>query len=52
MTDDHLIGRVLELQSQRITRLQQSIDKLTAETKANGDSIDRLRRTMREGDTK
>lgn len=47
MTDTNLVGRVLELQSQRITRLQQAIDKLTTEIQANGDALDRLHQTIK-----
>lgn len=50
MTDTNLVGRVLELQSQRITRLQQAIDKLTTEIQANGDTLERIHRTLNDGD--
>lgn len=52
MTDTNLVGRVLELQSQRITRLQQAIDKLTTEIQANGDTLERIHRTLNEGGAK
>lgn len=50
MTDTNLVGRVLELQSQRITRLQQAIDKLTTEIQANTDTLERIHRTLNDGD--
>lgn len=48
MTDDHLIGNVLQLQTRRLTELRNRVDELTAQVKANGDSIDRLRTHMKE----
>ena len=46
MTDTNLIGRVLELQAQRITRLQQTLDKVTAQLDAQADTLERLHRSL------
>lgn len=48
MTDDNIVGNVLQLQTRRLTELRNRVDELTAQVKANGDSIDQLRTHMKE----
>lgn len=51
MTDERLIGEVLALQSKRLTEMRNLVDELTARVKANGDTLDRLHRSIKDGDT-
>ena len=50
MNDDRLVGSVLQLQAQRITELRNLVDKLEAQAKANGDTLERIHRTLNDGD--
>lgn len=52
MTDEQLIREVLALQSKRLTELRNLVDELTAKVQANGDTLDRLHKTIRDGDDK
>lgn len=45
------IAQILALQTKRITELRNAVDQLNAKVQANGDSIDRLHRTITDGDT-
>ena len=50
MNDDRLIGNVLQLQTKRLTELRNLVDKLEAQAKANGDTLNRIHRTLNDGD--
>lgn len=44
MNDERLIGQLLQLQTQRLTKIQQALDRLTAQLDAATDTLDRMRR--------
>lgn len=46
MTDERLIGQVLQLQAKRLTELRNLVDELTAKVQANGDTLERLHRSL------
>ncbi|SMX80675.1 hypothetical protein BSP109_01635 [Brevibacterium sp. Mu109] len=52
MTDERLIGEVLALQSKRLTELRNLVDKLEAQANANGDTLERIHRTLNDGGAK
>lgn len=52
MTDEQLIREVLALQSKRLTELRNLVDELTARAQANADALDKIHKTIKDGDDK